>query len=274
MNPHRIDRPAHATRQRGLGLVEVLVAMTVGLVLLGGVGYLFMGSKQLNSTQSDSVRMQESARNAMDMMGRALRQSGYKLNINLDGLDQPALGGVSGAGAGPDTLIVRHDPLWVADTAVPPNPLLGRENNCEGALVTSDNLPNATTGLPPVNTKLVEYRFSVVGGKLLCSADPAAAAGAGVVVADNIEDMRITYGIGSGKEQIVSYQTDPAAIDFSTVAAVRISLLVRGPSPGLVGSSGQQIAFNGAAAVTKTDGYLRQVYTSTFTVRNQQRFDK
>jgi type IV pilus assembly protein PilW len=274
MSMQRIDRPPRAARQRGLGLVEVLVAMTIGLLLLGGVGYLFMGSKQLNSAQSDSVRMQESARNAMDMMGHALRQSGYKLNVNLDGLNQPALGGVSGAGAAPDTLIVRHDPAWVSDTAAVPNPLLGLENNCEGTLVTSNNSPNLTTGAQPVNTNLVEYRFSVVGGKLFCSADPAAAAGAGVVVADNIEDMRITYGIGSGKEQIVSYQTDPAAIDFSTVAAVRISLLVRGPSPGLVGADGQQIAFNGAAAVTKSDGFLRQVYTSTFTVRNQQRFDK
>lgn len=274
MSMHRFNRPYPTVRQRGLGLVEVLVAMTVGLLLLGGVGYLFVGSKQLNSTQADSVRMQESARNAMDMMGRALRQSGYKLNVNLEALNQPALGGVSGAGAAPDTLIVRHDPAWVRDSATPANPLLGRENNCEGALVTSDNLPNATTGAQPVNTHLVEYRFSVVGGKLLCSADPAAAAAAGVVVADHIEDMRITYGIGSGKEQIVSYETDPAAIDFSTVAAVRISLLVRGPSPGLVGPAGQQIAFNGADAVTKTDGFLRQVYTSTFTIRNQQRFDK
>lgn len=274
MSMQWINRPARAARQAGLSLVEVLVAMSIGLLLLGGVGYLFVGSKQLNSTQSDSVHMQESARNAMDMMGRVLRQSGYKLNVNLDALSQPALGGVSGAGAGPDTLIVRHDPAWVSDTATPPNPLLGRENNCEGALVTSDNLPNATTGAAPVNTKLVEYRFSVVGGKLLCSADPAAAAAAGVVVADNIEDMRVTYGIGSGKEQIVNYETDPAAIDFSTVAAVRISLLVRGQSPNLVGPAGQQIAFNGAAAVAKTDGFLRQVYTATFTVRNQQRFDK
>jgi type IV pilus assembly protein PilW len=259
--------------QRGLGLVEVLVAMALGLVMLGAVGYLFVGSKQMNRTQSDQARMQESARNAMDVLGKALRQAGYKLNVDRP-LGGDALEGVDGGGSGPsappDTLVVRHDPAWVADLGVPPNPLLGREANCEGAAVVADNLPDAVTGAPPVNTSLVEYGFVVAGGKLLCRANPSAGNG-GVVVADNIENMQVTYGIGNGAEAILHYTPAPEPHEFARVAAVRVSLLIRGPSPNIVTGPGQAYSFNGAT-VTSTDTHLRRVVTSTFTVRNQTRW--
>lgn len=259
--------------QRGLGLVEVLVAMALGLVMLGAVGYLFVGSKEMNRTQADQARMQESARNAMDVLGKALRQAGYKLNVDqplagdaLEGTD----GGGSGATAPPDSLVVRHDPAWVADSAVPPNPLLGSESNCEGVTVVSDNLPDAITGAPPVNANMVEYGFVVEGGKLLCRADPAATTG-GVVVADNVENMQVSYGIGNGAEAILNYTDTPEPHEFAWVAAVRVSLLIRGPSPNLVTGAGQAYTFNGAS-VTSSDGHLRRVVTSTFTVRNQTRW--
>ncbi|NML60038.1 hypothetical protein HHL21_02840 [Massilia sp. RP-1-19] len=264
---------ARPRSQRGLGLVEVLVAMALGLVMLGAVGYLFVGSKEMNRNQADQARMQESARNAMDVVGKALRQAGYKLNVDqplggdaLEGSD----GGGSGAEALSDTLVVRHDPAWVADSAVPPNPLLGHESNCEGVTVVSNNLPDATTGAAPVNASMVEYRFAVEGGKLLCRADPGAAAG-GVVVADNVENMQVSYGIGNGAEAILNYTDAPEPHEFARVSAVRVSLLIRGPSPNIVTGAGQEYMFNGASA-TSSDGHLRRVVTSTFTVRNQTRW--
>ncbi|GEM_PF-3239219 len=262
-----------ATRQRGLGLVEVLVAMAIGLVLLGAVGYLFVGSKQMNTTQSDLLRMQESARNAMDVMGRALRQAGYRLNVNRPLYDD-ALGGLDGGDGAdgaplPDTLVVRHDPAWSVDAAGL-NPLLGHENDCEGEPVTSDNLPDPVTGAVPANPNLVQYSFSVIDAKLVCHADPAAGLEGGAVVAENIENMQLTYGIGDGNELITKYTATPSALELTRVAAVRVSLLVRGPSPHQA-IGGQSLAYNGATLV-KNDGYLRRVYTSTFTVRNQMRW--
>ncbi|MGZ8288565.1 MAG: PilW family protein [Telluria sp.] len=261
-------------RQAGVGLVEVMISMGIGLAILGAVGFLFVGSKQMSRTQSDVVRMQESARNAMDVLGKAARQAGYKLNVDYP-LDSDAVAGSNGTGTGasatPDILILRHDPAWLADDSATPNPLLGRESDCEGNTVTSDNLPDATTGAPPINLNLVEYRFSVVDGKLLCSADPEAAAGAGVVVADNIENMQVSYGIGNGGESIVSYTDTPTALEFTRVSAIRISLLLRGPSPNVAVNGAQTYTYNGASA-TASDGRLRRVLTSTFTVRNQTRW--
>lgn len=265
---------AQARRQAGLGLAEVLVAMAIGLVLLGGVSYLLIGSKRISSTQDDASRMQESGRNAMEVLGKAIRQAGYLLDVNQEMAGDPMVGtdyGGTGATAQPDTLTIRHDPAWIADATVPPNPMLGSEINCEGGQVTSNNAPDATTGVPPANTNLVSYAFSVAGGRLLCKADASNPAVGGTVVADNIENMQITYGIGNGSEFILKYTAAPTATEWAHVTAVRVSLLVRGPSRGLTPGNTQTYTYNGVA-VTSTDGYLRQVYTSTFTVRNQARW--
>lgn len=267
----RPQRSAAPRRQRGLGLAELLVAMAIGVVMLGAVGYLLVGSKKMNSTQDDVARMQESGRNAMEILGKAIRQAGFQLDVDqafvataLTGTDYAG----TGADAQADTLTVQHDPAWIADAA---NPEKGQEVNCEGTLITSDNTVSTTSGVRPANTQLVQYGFSVDGGRLLCKADDANPASGGIVVADNIENMQIEYGIGNGSETITSYTATPSAVDWQHVTAVRVSLLVRGPSPNQTPGNSQKYPYNGAD-VTSTDGHLRQVYTSTFTVRNQARW--
>lgn len=63
--------------QSGFGLVELMIAMTIGLVLLGGIGYLYIGSRGAFRTTDNLSRMQENARYALDMMSRDIRMAGY-----------------------------------------------------------------------------------------------------------------------------------------------------------------------------------------------------
>ncbi|CUI03476.1 PilW family protein [Massilia antarctica] len=265
------SRALAPSRQQGIGLVEVLVAMTVGLVLLGGVGYMFVGSKQMNTAQTDVVRLQESTRNALDVLGTALRQAGYRLNVDEDGIVGEPIAGMADGDS--DILILRHDPSWVVDaTPSPaiPNRLLGKERNCEGTEIVSNNAVDPAKIDSQINTNLIVYQFKVVNGKLKCYADDSATpAGPGVVVADNVERMKITYGIGDGKEAVTSYVASPTSDQFKKVSVVRVSLLLRGPSKGVTVGT-QTVKFNGADVVT-TDGQLRRVVTSTFNVRNRAR---
>jgi type IV pilus assembly protein PilW len=260
--------------QHGLGLTEVLVAMAIGVLMLGAVGYLLIGSKKMNSTQDDVARMQESGRIAMEILGKALRQAGFQLDVDQAMVAHALAGtdyGGAGAAAQPDTLTVQHDPAWIADTGADANTAKGQEVDCEGNLVVSDNILDPTTGIRPVNTQLVKYAFSVDAGRLLCKADDSNPAVGGITVADNIENMQIQYGIGNGSETITSYTATPTAVDWQHVTAVRVSLLARGPTPNQAPGNQQKYTYNGVEE-TSTDGYLRQVYTSTFTVRNQARW--
>jgi prepilin-type N-terminal cleavage/methylation domain len=63
--------------QRGFGLVEFMIAMTLGLVLLLGLGYVFLGTRGAFRTTENLSRMQDNARYALDMIGRDIRMAGY-----------------------------------------------------------------------------------------------------------------------------------------------------------------------------------------------------
>lgn len=63
--------------QTGFGLIELMIAMTLGLVLLGGIGYVFIGSRGAFRTTDNLSRIQENARYALDVMSRDIRMAGY-----------------------------------------------------------------------------------------------------------------------------------------------------------------------------------------------------
>jgi len=93
--------------QQGMTLVEVMVAMTIGLVLLGGVVTVLSSSQNTYRVNEALARMQENARYAFQLLSRDIRMAGdgvaitNVLNGNTDFLwrfDQP-LEGFEAAGA-------------------------------------------------------------------------------------------------------------------------------------------------------------------------------
>ncbi|HRP74349.1 MAG TPA: PilW family protein [Rhodocyclaceae bacterium] len=69
--------PTRSAAQRGLSLVELLIGMTLGLVVLGGVLYLFAANKQNYRHQESLSRVQESGRFALELLTRDIRMAGY-----------------------------------------------------------------------------------------------------------------------------------------------------------------------------------------------------
>jgi type IV pilus assembly protein PilW len=234
-------------RPRGVGLVELMVGLTAGLVLLGALAYLFLGSRQLNRTQGDVSRMQESGRVALEILGRSLRQAGAS---NADkGFTGDALTATEGASGTPDAITIRY----IAQE--------GGEVNCLGNTIAAG--------------ETVTFAFAVdTTYKTLTCTDGAVPASPCVlpdcaVVMDNVENMQITYGIDSTKDGAIdkAYQSATGLTPVQAAAA-RVSLLVSGPTTGIAATKSQTYSYDNAS-VTKTDGLLRQVYTTTFTLRNQ-----
>lgn len=65
-------------KQQGLTLVEVMVAMTIGLVLLGGVVTVMSSSQNTYRVNEALARMQENARYAFQLLSRDIRMAGYR----------------------------------------------------------------------------------------------------------------------------------------------------------------------------------------------------
>ncbi|HSX88802.1 MAG TPA: PilW family protein [Pseudomonas sp.] len=65
-------------RQQGFSLVELMIAMVLGLLLMAGVLQTFLSSKQTYSTNNALARVQESGRFAMEFLTNDIRNAGYK----------------------------------------------------------------------------------------------------------------------------------------------------------------------------------------------------
>ena len=63
--------------QYGFSLVELMVAITLGFIVVGAVGYLFLGSRQSYRSTDAMSRIQENARYALQTMARNVRMAGY-----------------------------------------------------------------------------------------------------------------------------------------------------------------------------------------------------
>ena len=78
-------------RARGLSLIELLVAVAIGGILMGGAITLFVNNRATYEVTNDMARLQESARFAMQLMSQDIRMAGYvgcvndvtKVNDNL-----------------------------------------------------------------------------------------------------------------------------------------------------------------------------------------------
>lgn len=75
-----MKRPSHfpSNTQHGFTLIELMVALVLGLLLLGGVLQLFLGSKKTYELQSALGRVQQESRFALETLSRELRMVGYQ----------------------------------------------------------------------------------------------------------------------------------------------------------------------------------------------------
>ena len=65
-------------KQQGLSLVELMVALTLGMVLMAGFLQIFMSVRSTYATNEASSRLQENGRFALDFLAQHARLAGYR----------------------------------------------------------------------------------------------------------------------------------------------------------------------------------------------------
>ncbi|MDR1064327.1 MAG: prepilin-type N-terminal cleavage/methylation domain-containing protein [Azoarcus sp.] len=68
--------PAPFRRHAGMTLIELMIAMLLGLIVIGGVLGIFAANNETGRRTDDIARIQESARIALELMARSLREAG------------------------------------------------------------------------------------------------------------------------------------------------------------------------------------------------------
>ncbi len=118
-----MNRPTlyETRRSRGLTLVELMIAMVLSIVLLGGTIAIFLSTKQAYRTQEDLARIQENLRYGITRFMREVSPAGFmgcagsvhkgnvKVVDTVSGTDFARLiSGVEGGGGGSDKLTLLY----------------------------------------------------------------------------------------------------------------------------------------------------------------------
>ena len=75
--PSRSGRADHALRhQAGVSLLEVLIALVLGLLLIGAVSTAYLANRQTFRQVENLARVNENARTTFELLGRELREAG------------------------------------------------------------------------------------------------------------------------------------------------------------------------------------------------------
>ncbi|MBF0270708.1 MAG: PilW family protein [Magnetococcales bacterium] len=69
--------PRHPQRQQGFSLLEILIALGVGLIVITGMLTILSSTKQTYRLHDNLARIQENGRFAMELLSRELRMAGY-----------------------------------------------------------------------------------------------------------------------------------------------------------------------------------------------------
>jgi type IV pilus assembly protein PilW len=63
------------SQQKGMTLIEIMIALILGVFIIAGVIHIFLGSKQTYRMQENFARLQENGRFAMDFISRDIRMA-------------------------------------------------------------------------------------------------------------------------------------------------------------------------------------------------------
>jgi type IV pilus assembly protein PilW len=201
--------------QKGLSLIELMIAITLSIFITAAMISLFVNSKQNYRLNENMSRLQENARFAMAFLARDIRMSDYRTCVTADRL-ATAIAGTNNAGLNnSDTVTV----IW--------------QTNACGASATSDtmiySIGNGSSGAPAlfrsvngVNTELVE----------------------------GIENLQILYGEDTDNDDAPNYFVDSASItNMAQAVSVRLTVVARTLETNLTAGGGR-ITRNFTSTVT------------------------
>ena len=141
-------------RSAGFSLVEVMVALTISLILLGGAVSILVTSKSTYKVTEQQSLVQENARFALEFLARDLRLSGYFGCLENVAKVTNHVTGASGGG-----LLDSSTPLEGLNNYVAPNPWFPSNNTIVPAGLVAGTDAITIRHLNPTNPMIVEAPF-------------------------------------------------------------------------------------------------------------------
>jgi type IV pilus assembly protein PilW len=222
----------HPSTQRGLTLIELLIAVAIGLFLVGGLLTLVQAMKRTSVSQSGLSQLQENERMAMSLMTDVIQSTGYFTNplVNTAASSFPVTGAFTTAGQA----IVGSG----SSGAAAPGHAITVRYMTSG----TDNIINCTGNTSAVGAATFTNQFSIdANGNLQCQLTVKAAATTitTVPLISGLQNMQILYGVQTNTSvstNSVDTYLDATAVTngayWGSVKSVRVTLTFVNPLYG------------------------------------------
>jgi type IV pilus assembly protein PilW len=250
-------------RQRGYTMIEIVIALLIGLFLLAGLFTIFSGTRRTSTQQNGLAQLQDEQRMAMSVLNDVVQNAGY-FDTNTYQSAQTAWSAsvaVPAAGAGVilaagQALGGYHTSSTVADTLVARYATSGSDNviNCTGATsATATNYVNTFYITPAhINGKTINV--------LDCTPDGTAASAVPLVI--GVENLQVWYGISTqaATNNVDTYKTadQMTAANWANVTSARVTLTFDNPlySPTQTTQQPQYVYFTRVIALQGRTGVV------------------
>jgi len=269
MKPNRAASFPRRAASRGVTLVELMVAITIGLLLVVVIAQLFLGSRQTFATSDDVSRMQDNIRFSQQLLTRTIHLAGYKSQANsvtsnvfasAPPLDAPL---PLPTGTTSDAINIRFQGSGTKTSAANCQnapPCTGADGtivDCLGVRIDA--------GIIAVNTFTIGVGASGRNA-LFCN---------GVEIVPNVVNMQILYGEDLNGDLVADRYVGPEVTAGNTgnVVSVRVALLFETPteSSKTVPDASTYDMFGDTSVVLGpfNDRRIRRVVATTVNLRNR-----
>ena len=226
--------------QRGMTLIELMIALVLGLTVVAAVFNVYAGTSKSQRFTAGLQSLQENGRFGLSALRRGFRLAGFSENRFFEPFGPVA------AGAGDSTIVVRAE----------------RPFDCNGG----DTSALAVEPGVAVNT----YAHANVDGVGVVTCEGNASADGPVPLVENVDAFRVLYGEDTDADGVPNrFVTRPDVGSVGDVVALRFALLVNsGNVPVRSRARAETHAVLGEN-VPKADRRLREVFAATVKLRNR-----
>ncbi len=269
---------------KGMTIIELMVAMALGLILTGVIITMFSSARASYQLQDGLTRIQEDGRVAISLIAEEVRKAGFRKpvwNDPLNGYSPITDGSVNGASNGNDTLQF----MYMSDT------------DCTGTVNTNID--------PETTEPVADYKrmtFAVDGNATLVwscafgsNPDSLTVQSANQPVIDGVESFQVLYGVDTDFPPDFSINAWTTADNIEPKAsvcmqsqylcetggllndmlngvpvAIKLALLIASPEPAETETISQTFDVLDVPVTVSSDSnqLMRKVYTTTVTLRN------
>jgi type IV pilus assembly protein PilW len=250
-------------RQRGYTLIEIVIALLIGLFLLAGLFSIFSGTRRTSSQQNGLAQLQDEQRMAMSVLNDVVQNAGYfDTNTYQSALTAwPASVAVPAAGTGValaagQGLTGTHTSTSTTDFLVARYATTGSDNviNCSGA--TSTAATNYVNTFYVTSTTINGVPTYVLD----CTPDGTTASAQPLVI--GVQNLQVWYGFSTtaGSNNVDTYKTADlmTATNWANVTSVRVTLTFVNPlySPAQAAQQPQYVYFTRVIALQSRTGVV------------------